>query len=140
MWFLCVRLSPRGLLVVESVRSLFLGTRRVCSVALSESLCAALGLQFREDRGHLPEPGDMEQAEAVYAAAKAINDEGAFKAEGLEENKASSRARVGSNCARGCSGGFHSGTGGLWALGYIMALSLLEGPFAPGLGEFSVRG
>lgn len=36
----------------------------------------------------LPEAGDMEQAEAVYAAAKGLNDEeGGFKAGGFEDSK-----------------------------------------------------
>lgn len=36
----------------------------------------------------MPEAGDMEHAEAVYAAAKAFDEEeGGFKADGLEDSK-----------------------------------------------------
>lgn len=47
-------------------------------------------MQFRAEKGSLPEAGDMEQAEAVFVLAKACNEaEGGFKAEGLEDNKVS---------------------------------------------------
>lgn len=44
--------------------------------------------QFRAEKGSLPEAGDMEQAEAVYDLAKAVNaEDGGFSAEGLEDSK-----------------------------------------------------
>ncbi|CAM9877805.1 unnamed protein product [Pylaiella littoralis] len=44
--------------------------------------------KFRAEKGSLPEPGDMEQAEEVFGLAKACNEEdGGFKAEGLEDSK-----------------------------------------------------
>lgn len=44
--------------------------------------------KFRAEKGSLPEAGDMEHAEAVYAAAKAFDEEeGGFKADGLEDSK-----------------------------------------------------
>lgn len=45
-------------------------------------------IQFRAEKGALPEAGVMEQAEAVFGLAKACNEEdGGFKAEGLDDSK-----------------------------------------------------
>lgn len=46
--------------------------------------------QFRAEkgRGMLPEAGDMEQAEMVFSFAQGFNEEeGGFKAEGLDDSK-----------------------------------------------------
>lgn len=43
--------------------------------------------QYRADKGGLPEAGDMEQAEAVFELAKGCNEDGGFKAEGLDDSK-----------------------------------------------------
>ncbi|CAM9515783.1 unnamed protein product [Ascophyllum nodosum] len=44
--------------------------------------------KFRSENGALPEAGDMEHAEAVFAATKGLNDEeGGFSVEGLDDSK-----------------------------------------------------
>lgn len=45
-------------------------------------------MQFRSEKGALPEAGDGGDAEAVYALTKKLNDEdGGFKADGLDDSK-----------------------------------------------------
>lgn len=45
-------------------------------------------VQYRAEKGELPEAGDIEQAEEVFGLAKACNEEeGGFKADGLDDGK-----------------------------------------------------
>ena len=58
-------------------------------------------LQFRSEKGGLPEAGDGGDAEVVYALTKKLNDEDeGFKAEGLDDSKVRIRQYIRTNCTR----------------------------------------